>query len=132
VAARSKARLNAGIIGSNLVQCMDVCVGLFCVCVALCVSSGFAKGWSPIQGVLPTVCRIKKLKLKTLSDWRLCFNLSIFAPHFLTRTKFCMSNHKRQSGGINTTSQSSGDAYFQLTCYVNILFPYFTKSVELI
>jgi hypothetical protein len=32
---------------------MDVCVRLFCVCVALCVVSGLATGWSPVQGVLP-------------------------------------------------------------------------------
>jgi hypothetical protein len=39
VAARSKAwtvvvRPNAGIVGSNLIQGMDVCIHLFCVCVA--------------------------------------------------------------------------------------------------
>jgi hypothetical protein len=34
---------------------MDVCVCLFCVCVDLCVGSGLATGWSPIQGVLPTM-----------------------------------------------------------------------------
>jgi hypothetical protein len=37
-------------------------VCLFCVCVVLCVGSGLATGWSPVQGVLPTVYRIKKLK----------------------------------------------------------------------
>jgi hypothetical protein len=30
-------------------------VRLFCVCVVLCVGSGLATGWSPIQGVQPTV-----------------------------------------------------------------------------
>jgi hypothetical protein len=30
----------------------------------LCVGSGFATGWSPVQGVLPAVYRIKKLKKK--------------------------------------------------------------------
>jgi hypothetical protein len=37
-------------------------VQLFCVCVVLCVSRGLATGWFPVQGVLPTVYKIKKLK----------------------------------------------------------------------
>jgi hypothetical protein len=42
----------------------DICVRLFCVCVVLCVGSGLAMGWFPVQGLVPTVClyRIKKLK----------------------------------------------------------------------
>jgi hypothetical protein len=35
---------------------------VYAVCVALCVSSGFAAGSFPVQGVLSTVYRIKKLK----------------------------------------------------------------------
>jgi hypothetical protein len=67
VAARSKAwtvfaRWNAGIVGSNPNQSMDVCVHLFSVCIVLCVGSGLATDWSPIQRILPTVYRIKKLK----------------------------------------------------------------------
>jgi hypothetical protein len=67
VASRSKAwtvfaRSNAGILGSNPTQGMDICVCLFCVCVVLHVGSGLAMDWSHVQGVLPTVCRIKKLK----------------------------------------------------------------------
>jgi hypothetical protein len=67
VAARSKAwtafaRLNTGIVGSNPSRRMDVSVRLFYVCVVLCVGSGLATGSSPVQGVLPTVYRIKKLK----------------------------------------------------------------------
>jgi hypothetical protein len=46
------ARSNAGILGSNSTQGMDVCVRLFCVCVVLRVGSGLARGWSPVQGVL--------------------------------------------------------------------------------
>jgi hypothetical protein len=66
VAARFKAwtifaRLNAGVVGSNLARGMDLCVCLFCVYV-LCVGSGLATSWSPVQGVLLTVYRIKKLK----------------------------------------------------------------------
>jgi hypothetical protein len=56
------ARSNAGIVGSNPTRGIDVCVRLFCVCVVLCVGSGLAMGWSPVQGVLPTVYMITKLK----------------------------------------------------------------------
>jgi hypothetical protein len=42
-------------------------VRLFCVCVVLCVGSGLATGRSPIQGVLPPVYRIKKLKKRPRS-----------------------------------------------------------------
>jgi hypothetical protein len=79
VAARPKAwttfaRSNAGLVGSNPTQNMDVSVRLFCVYV-LCVGSDLATGWSPVQGVLPTVYRIKKLKnwsrsnKKTAEPW---------------------------------------------------------------
>jgi hypothetical protein len=67
VAEQSKAwtvffRSNTGIVGSNLTQGMDVCVPLFCVCVILCVGSGLATDWSPVQVVLPIVYRIEELK----------------------------------------------------------------------
>jgi hypothetical protein len=68
VAARSRtwtvfARSNAEIVGSNPIQGMDVCiVCIYSVCVVLCAGRGLAVGWSPVQGVLPTVYRIKKLK----------------------------------------------------------------------
>jgi hypothetical protein len=66
-AARSKAwtvfaRSNTGVLGSNPTRGMDVCVYLFSVFVGLCVGSGLATGWSPVQGVLSTVYTIKKLK----------------------------------------------------------------------
>jgi hypothetical protein len=32
-----------------------LCVRLFCVCVVLRVGGRLATGWSPVQGVLPTV-----------------------------------------------------------------------------
>jgi hypothetical protein len=56
---------------------MDVCVHLFCVCVVLCAGSGLATGWCPVQGDVPTVYRIKKLKkrprstraVEPLIDW---------------------------------------------------------------
>jgi hypothetical protein len=73
IAARSKAWTvftlsNAGIVSSNPSQGMDVCVHLFCVCVVLCVGSGLATGSSYVQGVLPTVYRIKKLKKRPMSN----------------------------------------------------------------
>jgi hypothetical protein len=63
VVSRSKtwtffARWNAGIVGSNPTQGIDVCLHLLCVRVVLCVGSGFATGWSPVQIVLLTVYRI--------------------------------------------------------------------------
>jgi hypothetical protein len=67
VASRSKAptvfaRSNTAIVGSNLTQGLDVCVRLFCVCVVLREGSGLMTDWSPVQGVLPSVYRIKKLQ----------------------------------------------------------------------
>jgi hypothetical protein len=53
---------NAGIVGSDPTQGMDVCVRLFCVCVVVCEGSGLATGWSPVQGVLPTVCILRNWK----------------------------------------------------------------------
>jgi hypothetical protein len=42
---------------------MDVCiVCVYSVCAVLCADSSIATGWSPVQGVLPTLYRIKKLK----------------------------------------------------------------------
>jgi hypothetical protein len=46
---------HTGIVGSNRIWGMDVCVRLFCVCVVLCIGKGLATGWSPVQGILPTV-----------------------------------------------------------------------------
>jgi hypothetical protein len=64
VAARSKPwsiffRSNAEIVGSNPTRGIDVCLRLFCVCVVLCLGSGLATGWSLVQGVLPTVYRLR-------------------------------------------------------------------------
>jgi hypothetical protein len=55
------AHLHAEIVVSNSTRGMDVCIRLFCVCV-LRVGSGLTAGWFPVQGVLPTVYRINKLK----------------------------------------------------------------------
>jgi hypothetical protein len=67
VALQSKAwtvfaSSNAGIVGSNHTQGMDACVFI------LCVGGGLATGWSPVQGVLPTVYRSKKLKKRPRSN----------------------------------------------------------------
>jgi hypothetical protein len=70
VAARSKAwtvfaRSNTGIVSSNRTQGMDVfIVCIYSVFVLSCVGRGLAAGWSPIQGVLPIVYRLKKLKTR--------------------------------------------------------------------
>jgi hypothetical protein len=61
-------RTNTGIVGWNPTRGMDVCVRLFCVCVVLCVGSGLATGWSPLQEVLPIVYMIKKLKKRPRSE----------------------------------------------------------------
>jgi hypothetical protein len=68
VAARSKtwtvlACSNAGIVCSNPTRGMDVCVRLlYMFYVVLRIGSGLATGWSPIQGVLPTVYRSRNWK----------------------------------------------------------------------
>jgi hypothetical protein len=72
VAARSRAwtvfaRSNTGVVSSSPTQGTVVCVRLFCVYVVPCVDSGLATGWSPVQGVLMTVYRIKKLKKRPMS-----------------------------------------------------------------
>jgi hypothetical protein len=58
---------NTGIVGSNPTRGMDVCVRLFCVRVVLWVGCGLTTGWAPVQGVLPTVYSIKKLKRRPRS-----------------------------------------------------------------
>jgi hypothetical protein len=42
-------------------------VYVYSVSVLFCVSSGLATGWAPVQGVLSTVYRIKKLKKRPRS-----------------------------------------------------------------
>jgi hypothetical protein len=53
---------NSWILGSSPTQDMDVCVRLFCVCDILGVGRGPATGWSPVQGVLPTMYRLRNWK----------------------------------------------------------------------
>jgi hypothetical protein len=54
---------NAGIVGSNPTQGMNVCVRLFCICVVPCVGSGLAKGLIP-RSRSPTNC----INLRNWSD----------------------------------------------------------------
>jgi hypothetical protein len=77
VAERSKAwtvfaRSEAGIVGSNPTQDMDVwCVcAFFCVYVVLCLGRGLATGWSLVQGVLPSVNDQETEKLALCSKSR--------------------------------------------------------------
>jgi hypothetical protein len=63
VTVRSKAwtvfaHSNTGIMGSNPTQDVDVFLRLFCVYV-LCVGSGLATGWSPVQRGQPTGYRLR-------------------------------------------------------------------------
>jgi hypothetical protein len=55
------AHSDTGIVGSNPTRGIDICMRLFYVCVILYVGSGLATGWSPVQGVLPNLYRMKKL-----------------------------------------------------------------------
>jgi hypothetical protein len=53
---------NTGVVGSNRISDINICMRLFCVCIVLCVGRGLAMSWSPDQGVLLTIHRITKLK----------------------------------------------------------------------
>jgi hypothetical protein len=73
MAARSKAwtvfaRSNTGIVGSNPIRVMG-CLPEFILwlcCPVLC--SGLAKCWSPIQRILPTVCKIHNFRSNSESE----------------------------------------------------------------
>jgi hypothetical protein len=72
MASRSKAWpvfavCSTGILCSNPTQAW-MSMHLLCVCVVLCVGCGIATGWSPVQGVLPTVYKIKKLEKRPRSN----------------------------------------------------------------
>jgi hypothetical protein len=53
---------NAGVVGSNPTLDMHISVRFIpCFCYPVC-GGGLPMGWSPVQGVLPTAYRIKKIK----------------------------------------------------------------------
>jgi hypothetical protein len=86
------ARSEAVIVGSILTQGMNVwCVYAFlCVCVVLCLGSGLATGQSLVQGVLPSVKWLKRMKenLDTcirVYEERIKKTLRKAAPPFVTR-----------------------------------------------
>jgi hypothetical protein len=62
--------------GMNYFRSLECCDSGFkshsrhgCLCaLILCLGSGFATGWSPVQGVLPTVYKMKKLKKRPRSN----------------------------------------------------------------
>jgi hypothetical protein len=56
------SRSNAGTVGSKLTWGMDVCVCVYSVWVVLCVGIGLETGWSPLQGILPTLYRLRNWK----------------------------------------------------------------------
>jgi hypothetical protein len=67
VAGRSNAwtvfaRLNTGIMRSNPIGGMDVCLRLFCVCVVLCMGRGLGTGCSSVQGVDRLYIRLRSWK----------------------------------------------------------------------
>jgi hypothetical protein len=68
------------------------------VFVLFCVGSGLATGWSPVQGVLPTMYRIKKLKKRPRPTWAVepWIDLSIF----ITKQLDFYSVHWVQSWGL--------------------------------
>jgi hypothetical protein len=53
---------------SNSTRGIDICFRLFCVCVVLCVGSGLATVWSPVQEVLLSVYKIHSCQIN--SDWK--------------------------------------------------------------
>jgi hypothetical protein len=77
-----------------------------CVFYAVvCIGSGLATGWSPVQGVLPTVYKIKKLK------WNKNFSQMPYAPKGATgnmnewMTSEWLCSHWRR--GVNNRSVPS-------------------------
>jgi hypothetical protein len=92
-----------------------LCVCLFCVSAVLCAGSRLATGWSPVQGVLPNVYRIKKLKNKPRSkrlwshresvSWRFVFGHFGFSEQisaiFSTRRALKLLVSIRKAQGSN-------------------------------
>jgi hypothetical protein len=61
------ASSSIGVVGSNPTRGMDVSLR-FSLFVLSCLSSGLVMGWSPVQGVLPTVYQIYNFKINSELD----------------------------------------------------------------
>jgi hypothetical protein len=71
VGARSEAwnifaHKNTEIMDSNSTRGMDVCV--YSVFVLSCIGIGLVTGWSPVQLVLPTLCKIHSFRIISERD----------------------------------------------------------------
>jgi hypothetical protein len=131
VSARSKAwtvflRLNPAIVGSNPTRGMDVCVCLFCVCVVLCVGSGLATDWSPVQAVLLTVYRLRNWKAAEVhKGYRAIYRDTLCRAVPLILCRACSSNRWKMltsgHGGCKFLLFIENTLHTQRTV---ILFPY--------
>jgi hypothetical protein len=120
VAAPSKAWIafacsNTWIVCSNPTRGMDVCV--YSVFVLFCVSSGLATGWSCVQGILPTVYRIKKLKCNK-------------AFHGCPMLHSGSNRRMRERGIYNVARESIWMAYFINTSHQSVcLYVYVARQL---
>jgi hypothetical protein len=100
VTARSKAwtvfaRSNAGIVNSNPTRSNDVCiVCIYSVFVLFCVCRGLETGWSPVQGVLPTVYRIVKLEKRPRSNRAVEHNNNLIKSTYFTRHRESIADER--------------------------------------
>jgi hypothetical protein len=98
---------NTGIVGSNPNRGMNVCVRVFCVRVVLCVCIGLATCWSPVQGILPTVHRLR--------NWKSGQSTKV--------VQSCISSHKcsvcinRSRHAVNWSENSFWRQFSNLTIY---------------
>jgi hypothetical protein len=74
---------NTGIVVSNSTRGVDASVSLFCICVVLWEGRGLATGWSPVQGVLPTVYKLRnwnwwKQSVPNSFSYRQCSKIIFF------------------------------------------------------
>jgi hypothetical protein len=99
---------------------MSVCV--YYVFLLFCIGSGLATDWSPVQRVLPIVCRIKKLKKRPRSSKktrsidglvRIVLPLNFFSPSSVSIFRLprvfyrCCSSHPPWVNRPNTSSSKT-------------------------
>jgi hypothetical protein len=100
---------------------MAVCI--YSVCVVLCVGSSLAMGWSPVQGVVPTVYRIRKLNKRPgpnkglYNHWWMNEWMNEIVPTVLYDTRNCWAFGLYSSSGILKT----GEHNVSETVYVYVL-----------